>query len=133
MESPIKLIWRQTAPYFIGTILSEPIFFGNTIQAGVIKEKYKNIISYEYLCGLLNSNYLRAQYENIVKEGGRVFPQVKLEKLKPVPIIIAQPEVMRRIEDLVRNIIKSKKDNADSAVFEQELDELITNLYSSTN
>ena len=55
MAAPIKLIWMQTAPFFIGTILSEPIFFGNTIQAGVIKEEYKDSISYEYLCGLLNS------------------------------------------------------------------------------
>ena len=31
MNEPIKLIWRQTAPYFIGTILANKIFFGNTI------------------------------------------------------------------------------------------------------
>ena len=36
MNEPIKLIWRQTAPYFIGTILANKIFFGNTIQAGII-------------------------------------------------------------------------------------------------
>ena len=88
MNEPVKLIWRQTAPYFIGTILKENIFFGNTIQAGIIKNKYKGIISYEYLCGLLNSEYLRNIYEQNVKEGGRVFPQVKLEKLKPLPIVI---------------------------------------------
>ena len=69
MNEPIKLIWRQTAPYFIGTILANKIFFGNTIQAGIIKEAYKDIISYEYLCGLLNSQYLRNIYEQNVKEG----------------------------------------------------------------
>ena len=67
MNEPIKLIWRQTAPYFIGTILANKIFFGNTIQAGIIKEAYKDIISYEYLCGLLNSQYLRNIYEQNVK------------------------------------------------------------------
>jgi hypothetical protein len=76
VEKSIKLIWRQTAPYFVGTILNQPLFFGNTIQAGIIKEKFKNTVSYEYLCGLLNSKYLRYLYEQIVKEGGRVFPQV---------------------------------------------------------
>lgn len=128
-----KLIWRQTAPYPICAIDDRGIWFGRSIQGGVIKSEYKTIVSYEYLCGLLNSTYIRDRYEHAVKEGGRVFPQVKLEKLKPLPIIIAKPDVMRRIEDLVRNIIKSKKDNADSAVFEQELNELITNLYSSIN
>ena len=40
MNEPIKLIWRQTAPYFIGTILENKIFFGNTIQAGIIKAEF---------------------------------------------------------------------------------------------
>lgn len=63
MDEPIKLIWRQTVSYFIGTILSTIMFFGNTIRAGIIKDKYKGIITYEYLCGLLNSQYLRNFYE----------------------------------------------------------------------
>lgn len=108
MEEPVKLIWRQTAPYFIGTILKENIFFGNTIQAGIIKDKYKGIISYEYLCGLLNSEYLRNIYEQNVKEGGRVFPQVKLEKLKPLPIVIPTLEERKIVEDLVIQIIDLK-------------------------
>ena len=133
MEAPIKLIWRQTAPFFIGTILSEPIFFGNTIQAGIIKESYKDRVSYEYLCGLLNSSILRSKYEQIVKEGGRVFPQVKLEKLKPLPIIIAEPDIQQRIEELVRNIINLKRSNSDSSMLEQELNEIVTNLYTSND
>lgn len=131
MEAPVKLIWRQTAPYFIGTILSEPIFFGNTIQAGIIKEEYRGKISYEYLCGLLNSSILREKYEQIVKEGGRVFPQVKLEKLRPLPIIIAEPEVKRHIEDLVCKIISCKVKSIDSAVYETELNNIIDNLYGN--
>lgn len=59
---------------FIGAILSTRMFFGNTIQAGIIKDKYKGIITYEYLCGLLYSQYLRNIYEQNVKEGGRAFP-----------------------------------------------------------
>lgn len=133
MEAPKKLIWRQTAPFFIGTILSEPIFFGNTIQAGIIKESYKDRVSYEYLCGLLNSSILRSKYEQIVKEGGRVFPQVKLEKLKPLPIIIAEPEIMQRIEEIVRNIIELKKSNSDTSMLEQELNGIVTNLYTSND
>ena len=92
MEEKVKLIWRQTAPYFIGTILREPLFFGNTIQAGILKEQFENRVSYQYLCALLNSKYLRYLYECHVKETGRVFPQVKLEKLKSLPIVIADDQ-----------------------------------------
>ncbi len=131
MDEPIKLIWRQTAPYFIGTILSTRMFFGNTIQAGIIKDKYKGVITYEYLCGLLNSQYLRNIYEQNVKEGGRVFPQVKLEKLKPLPIVIPTPEERKIVEDLVKQIIdlKSKSKNADE--LEEELNMVVERLYKN--
>lgn len=131
MAAPIKLIWRQTAPFFIGTILSEPIFFGNTIQAGVIKEEYKDSISYEYLCGLLNSSYLRHLYTHNVKETGRVFPQVKLEKLRPLPIILAEKEKQDRIKKIVEVIIAAKRNNpqADTSVEEKEIDKLVYQLY----
>ena len=68
-------------------------------------------------------------YEAIVKEGGRVFPQVKLEKLKPLPIVIADVAIKQRIEDLVRNIINSKKNSFDSSSFEEELNEIVDKLY----
>ena len=40
----------------------------------------------EYFLGLLNSTYLRWVYQNIAHETGRVFAQVKLSKLKQLPI-----------------------------------------------
>ena len=129
MNEPIKLIWRQTAPYFIGTILVNKIFFGNTIQAGIIKEAYKDIISYEYLCGLLNSQYLRNIYEQNVKEGGRVFPQVKLEKLKPLPIVIPTKEERKKVEDIVSQIIDLRSKSQDTEDLEVYLNQVVNKLY----
>jgi len=129
MNEPIKLIWRQTAPYFIGTILENKIFFGNTIQAGIIKEAYKDIISYEYLCGLLNSQYLRNIYEQNVKEGGRVFPQVKLEKLKPLPIVIPTKEERKKVEDIVSQIIDLRSKSQDTEDLEVYLNQVVNKLY----
>ncbi len=42
MNEPIKLIWRQTAPYFIGTILANKIFFGNILNH--LKNIHLNIL-----------------------------------------------------------------------------------------
>lgn len=128
-----KLIWRQTAPFPICAVDYRGIWFGRSIQGGTIKEKYQSSISYEYLCGLLNSSYIREKYEQAVREGGRVFPQVKLEKLKPLPIIIAETEIKQRIEELVRNIINLKSSNSDSTMLEQELNEIVANLYTSND
>ncbi len=125
-----KLIWRQTAPYPICTIDYKGVWFGRSIQAGLIKPEYQNTISYEYLCGILNSKYIRDVYEQNVKEGGRVFPQVKLEKLKPLPIVIPTPEERKIIEDIVVQIIilKSKSENTEK--MEEQLNKFIAKLYS---
>lgn len=125
-----KLIWRQTAPYPICAIDYRGIWFGRSIQAGLIKAEYTSIISYEYLCGLLNSDYMRKIYEQNVKEGGRVFPQVKLEKLKPLPIVIPTPEQKKVIEDLVKQIIALKRENRNTDDIEQRLNKFINELYN---
>ena len=125
-----KLIWRQTAPYPICTIDYKGVWFGRSIQAGLIKPEYQNTISYEYLCGIINSKYIRDVYEQNVKEGGRVFPQVKLEKLKPLPIVIPTPEERKIVEDIVLLIIALKSKFENTEKLEEQLNKFVANLYS---
>ena len=125
-----KLIWRQTAPYPICTIDYNGVWFGRSIQAGLIKPEYQNTISYEYLCGIINSKYIRDVYEQNVKEGGRVFPQVKLEKLKPLPIVIPTPEERKIVEDIVLQIIALKSKFENTEKLEEQLNKFVANLYS---
>ncbi len=124
-----KLIWRQTAPYPICAVDERGIWFGRSIQAGIIKRAFIEKVSYEYICGLLNSKYLRYLYNQNVQESGRVFPQVKLEKLKPLPIIIADNQ--KPIVDLVEKIIDLKMSNSKSQTkdLESEIDKLVYQLY----
>ena len=84
---------------------------------------------------MLNSKYLRYLYEQNVKEGGRVFPQVKLEHLKPLPIVISNREDMKSIEDRVIAIIDAKQRNpsADNSALESEIDRLVYQLYGLTD
>ena len=125
-----KLIWRQTAPYPICTIDYKGVWFGRSIQAGLIKLEYQNTISYEYLCGILNSRYIRDVYEQNVKEGGRVFPQVKLEKLKPLPVVIPTSDERKVVEDIVSQIIDLKSKSMDTEKLEKQLNKFVTKLYS---
>lgn len=127
-----KLIWRQTAPYPICTVDYDGVWFGRSIQAGIINPNYKNKVSYEYLCALLNSQYLRYLYEQNVKEGGRVFPQVKLEKLKPLPIVIPTDEQKSEIEDLVtKTISATNSGDFDTAqILKANIDQKVFELYN---
>lgn len=124
-----KLIWRQTAPYPICTVDYKGVWFGRSIQAGLIKLEYQNTISYEYLCGILNSKYIRDVYEQNVKEDGRVFPQVKLEKLKPLPIVIPTSDERKIVEDIVSQIIDLKSKSMNTEKLEKQLNKFVTNLY----
>ena len=125
-----KLIWRQTAQYPICAVDYKGIWFGRSIQAGIIKAEYADKISYEYLCGILNSNHIRNIYEQNVKEGGRVFPQVKLEKLKPLPIVIPTSKQREIVENLVKRIIDLKSKNENTDDLENELNKFVDNLYN---
>lgn len=130
MRAPIKIIWRQTAPYFIGCVLKNDTMFGNTIQGGVIKDKFTKIISPYYLLGLLNSKLLRALYSNAVKETGRVFPQVKLEKLRPLPIKIIDKQAQQPVIAVVEKIIAKMDEEADVSKLMNQLDQMVYNLYA---
>ena len=124
-----KLIWRQTAPYPICVVDYSGVWFGRSIQAGIIKPTYTSIISYEYLCALLNSKYLRYLYEQNVKEEGRVFPQVKLEKLKPLPIVIPTAEQKTEIEDIVSEIMKHNCNEKEFEEMKNRIDNIVFTLY----
>lgn len=115
-----KLIWRQTASMPISAVDRKGVWFGRSIQAGIIKPEYTERITYEYLCCLMNSNVLRKLYEQSVQEGGRVFPQVKLEKLKSLPIKIITINEQKPFVELFNKIVKIKTTNANSDIIELE-------------
>lgn len=81
-EKSPKLIWRQTADRIRATIDCEKRWFRNTIQCAYLRDEYEHKYSYLFLLGLFNSEYIRYSYNKIVRENGRVFPQVKLTHLK---------------------------------------------------
>lgn len=141
MEHPEKIIWRQTSSCFVGTILNKPIWIANTLQAGVIKEEQKKIFSAKYLLALLNSKYLRHVYSLCVQENGRVFPQVKLAKLRLLPIkkiAFWEQEKFAKIVDNLLNI--TRQPGYETNLTEQEkarnlesvINEMVYKLYSLT-
>ena len=82
------------------------------------------------MCGILNSKYIRDVYEQNVKEGGRVFPQVKLEKLTPLPIVIPTSEERKIVEDIVLQIIALKSKIENTEKLEEQLNKFVAKLYS---
>jgi len=120
-----KLIWRQTAQYPVCVVDDVGRYFGRSIQAALINEDYSDKVSYKYLCCVLNSNYIRYLYDQKVHETGRVFPQVKLENLRSLPIIIPEKKVMLEIEEIYDKLF-NKDDKKDLLI---KLNSLVYSLY----
>jgi hypothetical protein len=104
---------RQTADHIIATLDHKGVWFGRSIIALV--QPHGSRYRIEYFLGLLNSRYFKSLYHSLVQESGRVFAQVKLSKLKQLPIRTvdfsdrADRARHDRITVLVQQIIEQKK------------------------
>jgi hypothetical protein len=83
-EATPKILIRQTADRPIATMDTRGVWFGRSIIA--ILRTRDSEYSLFFLLGLLNSKYVNYVYATLVNETGRVFAQVKLSKLKQLPI-----------------------------------------------
>jgi type I restriction-modification system DNA methylase subunit len=128
-----KLIWRQTAPHLIVTVDERGIWFGRSIQAGVIKPS-KRYLDYKFLCAVLNSRYMQYKYDRLVREAGRVFPQVKWAKIRRLAIPDVPQNKQQPIIKLAEGIFAAKCRNrySDTAALEHEIDRLVYELYGLT-
>jgi len=108
-EKRMKILWRQTSDIIRACIVRR-IWFANTLQVGVLKDEYKDKINLYYILALLNSKYLNYLYAQIVKESGRVFPQVKLSKIKQLPIKIVSKKKQIPLVKLAKKMLKLNKE-----------------------
>lgn len=130
-----KILWRQTASRLTATIDTDDRWFRNTIQCAYIKPEYKAKLDIRYLLGVINSEYIAHLYNVLVKEAGRVFPQVKLTHVKKLPLVVATKEEQTRIATLVDQILAAKRKNpqSDTTKLEGEIDALVYKLYKLTD
>jgi len=79
-----KLLLRQTADRIIATLDMTGVWFGRSLLA--IVPTTSSLYRIEYLLGILNSRYIAGCYQELAHERGRVFAQVKLSRLRQLPI-----------------------------------------------
>jgi len=145
-----KILIRQTADRIIATIDYQGIWFGRSVIA-VVPVPNNPSHAAEYLLGLLNSTYLNTVYQGIVREKGRVFAQVKLGKIKQLPIRTINfkdetdksrhdkmVKLVERMLELNKLLPEQKTPGAREkmerqiAATDREIDELVYELYGLT-
>ena len=131
-----KLIIRQTADRIIAAYDIEKRWFDGSAIGFIpnIKSEYSIL----YVLGLFNSNLFRWYYQELVNEEGRVFAQVKLSKVKQIPIRVidfSNPDEKQIHDKLVQIVvkilsIKERNPNERTADLERQVDNLVYQLYN---
>jgi hypothetical protein len=82
-EAKEKIVLRQTGAYPVCTIDTEQYYTLDTVHNGLLIDNNFNL---KYLLSLLNSKLIRFLYESSINETGKVFAQVKIIYVDPLPI-----------------------------------------------
>ena len=91
----------------------------------------KDRINIKYLTGLFNSKLIAFWLRYMGKMQGSNY-QIDKEPLMNIPIKIADKNLENKIIELVEEIIELKKLNKDTQDLENQIDEMVYNLYGLT-
>jgi len=104
-----KILIRQTADRFICSYDNEGYYILNTLYSLKIRPEYKNEISYKYVLALLNSKLYSFLYRTLVREEGKLFPQLKIFHIQHSPVIIPSQKIQDKIIKMTDVIIENYK------------------------
>jgi adenine-specific DNA-methyltransferase len=127
-----KIIIRQTGSSLIATLDREQFVVRDNLYTIIsIDQAY----SEEVLLACINSRMLTWYYQNIINnEVGEALAQVKRGHLSILPIPEVKDNKVKKIEDLVNNILSLKQSDkkSDTSNLESQIDQLVYELYDLT-
>ncbi len=126
-----KIIVRQTSDKLIATIIEKGFVMRNNTHILLPdKPNYK----LKFILALLNSKLFDFIYWTINPEKGEALAEVKAMHLDQLPIKMADTKTQEKIETLVDQILtkKSKDNSADITALENQIDQLVYELYELT-
>ena len=123
-----KILIRQTGSYPIATLDTEKFYTLDSVHNGTLIDSR---FSLKFIISLLNSKLIRYIYESKINESGKVFAQVKIIYINELPIKDNISELLK-FEYYVDKIMKLKKQNMDTTDLENEIDEMVYDLYELT-
>jgi hypothetical protein len=121
-----KVITRQTSDTIIATLDEVGYYTKNSVHSTLIKKEYKNILSLKIICSLYNSKLIDWFYRTKSMESGRLFPQVKIERLNDLPVPSKEILINKK---LVLELLCSFLLYKYSLKLQEVLDAVVFNLY----
>ena len=147
----VKIVYRQTADRIIASLEPKKLLTDKTLHVIVLKSDWDGKMDLRYMLAILNSRLMIYLYEALAQEEGRTFAQVKIFRVKQLPIRIldlSDPGEKSRHERVVRlvdQMLDTKKRLAAArsdkdwnyyenkcAALDREIDATVYGLYSMT-
>lgn len=117
-------------PTVVQAIYVSDTYLNNKSILNVLQKDIK--YSLFSLLGYLNSKLISFYHKRQTVKGNRnLFPKIVIKDLQNYPFPINQ-EAMKTLEELTKNILKLKKDKLDTTVLENQIDQLVYQLYELT-
>lgn len=104
-----KILIRQTADRFICTLDENGYYLLNTLYSLIIREEYHKDVDIKYILALLNSKLYSFLYRSLIREKGKLFPQLKIFHVQYSPFLQVSFNKQKEFINIVNNIINIKK------------------------
>jgi tRNA1(Val) A37 N6-methylase TrmN6 len=130
-ESAEKLMFRRVSSSLIFTYDSEQYYALNTLVI-VNKIDNKRGPDLKFILGLMNSKLMNYVYSNKFKSTKTVFSEIQARSIKELPIPKISDELESEITTLSSKIISLKKSMSDTTDLENQIDQLVYQIYDLT-
>ena len=132
-DERIFLLESKLISKFVGKILTFAFDESQNyvLNSGCVTENLSKNLSIKYLLGVLNSRVVNFYFSNIFTDNRETFPIMKSGNIESLPIPKVEQSEQQPIIHLVEKILSLKSNNpqADTQLFEDEIDELVFGLY----
>ena len=126
--APFKICIRQIGSTPTATLLEYPFAVTGNIFTVLNNDKVK----LRFILGILNSTLISYFWRTIFYDFKTTFPQVTINSLNSLPIATNNKELESKIANKVQSILEDKKANIDTSAHENEIDQLVYQLYDLT-
>ena len=125
-ELPEKIVMQRISKKIIAALDTNQYY----VHSSVVVIKPNEKVKLKYILAVLNSSYVDSWLK---KNSSNI--SINIGTVKKIPIPNATKEQQENIIKLVDEIIESKHttDNADTSIFENEIDKLVNSLYAVTD
>lgn len=124
-----KIVTRQTADTIIGTFDLQSYYVKNSVHSTLLKSQFGNKYDLRTILTIINSKLIEWYYKTESLEFGRIFPQVKIERLRNLPIVYPANSQFTIICEYLLFLNEQDKESIIITLFTRLLDAMVYELY----